>query len=149
MASYTQNLYHLIFAPKSRTPCLLKEGRDELFKYLAGVFKETKCICYQINGVENHIHFVFYLHPAVSLSYLVKRLKHAGTYYINQNNLFPAFPGWQSGYSAFTYHYNAKDNLVRYVQNQERHHHRVEFLKELEAFFKEHDIETDENYPMF
>lgn len=149
MSSYNQNIYQLIFAPKSRKPCLEKNGRERLFKYLVGVLKKNKCISYQINGVENHIHFIFFLHPSIPLSQIVKKLKHAATYYIKENDLFQAFEGWQTGYSAFTYHYNAKDRLIKYVQNQEKHHNKNDYEDELDILFKEHNIVIDERYPLF
>ncbi len=39
MGTYTQILYQIVFCPKYRAPCLKKEGREELFKYIAGLLK--------------------------------------------------------------------------------------------------------------
>jgi len=77
------------------------------------------------------------------LSEIVKKLKHAGTYFIKTNSLFPGFAGWQSGYSAFTYHYSTKKTSVKYVQKEEEHHQKVTFQDELKALFEEHDIDIN------
>jgi putative transposase len=50
------------------------------------------------------------------------------------------------GYSAFTYAYKAKDNLIEYVKNQEEHHKSLTFVEELKSLLREHGIEFDEKH---
>jgi putative transposase len=55
--------------------------------------------------------------------------------------LFLHFPGWQVGYSGFTYHISAKENLIRYVENQKEHHKVYSFKEELIQLLKEHSVD--------
>lgn len=146
MSTYTQILYQIVFGTKYREKVLLKDGRDELFKYITDLIKNKNCHLYIINGVEDHIHIVTHLHPTVSLSSLVKDIKLASSIYIKENNLFKDFINWQEGYGAFTYSIKEKDRLIEYVKNQEEHHRKKSFREEYVKLLDEHGIEFDEKY---
>ena len=53
---------------------------------------------------------------------------------------------WQKGYAAFSVSRSAEEELIRYIENQKTHHHRLTFKEELVAFLKRHGIEYDERY---
>lgn len=146
MSTYTQILYQIVFGTKYREKVLLKDGRDELFKYITDLIKNKNCHLYIINGVEDHIHIVTHLHPTVSLSSLVKDIKLASSIYIKENNLFKDFINWQEGYGAFTYSIKEKDRLIEYVKNQVEHHRKKSFREEYVKLLDEHGIEFDEKY---
>ena len=146
MSTYTQILYQIVFGTKYREKVIIKEGRDELFKYITGLIKNKNCHLYIINGVEDHIHIVTHLHPTVSLSSLVKDIKLASSIYIKEKNLFKDFINWQEGYGAFTYSIKEKDRLIEYVKNQEEHHRKKSFREEYVKLLGEHGIEFDEKY---
>jgi len=118
MSTYTQILYQIVFSTKNRKPFLSKDNRDDLFKDIWGILKNKRCHLYRINGVEDHIHIVTHLHPAVSLADLVKDIKLASSSFIKEKHLFPKFDGWQNGYAGFTYNINDKSRLIEYVKNQ-------------------------------
>ena len=146
MSTYTQILYQIVFSTKRRERTLVKENRDELFRYMWGVLKNKKCHLYRINGVEDHIHIVTHVHPTVALASLIKDLKLASTAHIKDHKLFPYFGGWQEGYGAFTYSNKEKNALIEYVKNQEEHHKTKTFREELIELLKEHGVEFDEKY---
>jgi REP element-mobilizing transposase RayT len=55
--------------------------------------------------VVNHIHIITHIHPTKYPAYLVKDIKEASHVMIcRERSLFQNFPGWQVGYSGFTYH---------------------------------------------
>ena len=146
MATYTQILYQIIFSPKERKPVLNKANRSRLYKYIWGILKNKKCHLYRIGGIEDHIHIATHLHPSVALSGLVKDIKIASSEFIKNERLFPDFDTWQRGYSAFTYSFDAKDNLIEYIKNQEEHHKKETFREELIRLYKEHGIDFDKRY---
>jgi len=146
MKTYTQILYQIVFSTKNREAVLLKKNREILFKYIWGILKNKKCHLYRINGVEDHLHIVTHLHPAESLSSVVKNIKLASNIYIKDQNLFPGFKGWQRGYGAFTYSIHEKEHLIRYVQKQEEHHKKLSFREELKTLLNEHDIKFDDKH---
>jgi REP element-mobilizing transposase RayT len=64
-----------VFRTKWNKQTLTKQGRQPLYDYLAGILKNKNCFCYQIGGVEDHVHIIFSLHPRVALSKFVQDLK--------------------------------------------------------------------------
>ncbi len=146
MSTYTQILYQIVFSTKYRKPVLIKENREKLFKDIWGILKNKDCHLYRINGIEDHLHIVTHIHPSISLSSLVKDIKLGSSSYIKEKQLFPDFKSWQEGYAAFTYTIKEKERLIRYVQNQEKHHKKMTFKEELIKLLKEHGVEFDERY---
>lgn len=146
MSTYTQILYQIVFSTKYREPILIKPNREALFKYIWGVIKKKNCHLYRINGVEDHIHILTHLHPAVSLASLVKDIKVSSSLYIKEHQLFNGFTNWQSGYGAFTYSIKEKNRVINYIKNQEEHHRKKTFREEYIDLLKEHGVDFDEKY---
>ena len=147
MSTHTQILYQVVFGSKDHSPFLTTENEKTLFGYIAGILRNKSCHSYIVGGASNHIHIITHLHPAVALASIVKDIKLASHKMILENEkLFSYFPGWQVGYSAFTYHISAKENLIRYVVNQREHHKIVSFKDELIQLLKEHSVDYKEEY---
>ena len=146
MSTYTQIIYQIIFGTKYHQQILHKANRQKLFQYITGILQNKNCHLYQINGIENHIHILFHLHPTIALSDIVKDIKLASSKFIKDNNLFPDFIGWQNGYGAFTYSISAKQTLIAYIQNQEEHHKVRNFKEEFIQLLKDNGIDFDEKY---
>lgn len=146
MSTYTQIIYQIVFGTKYRTPCMLKDGREELFKYISGIIMNKQCFLYRINGVEDHLHIVTSLHPSVSLASLVKDIKVSSSIYIKERKLFKDFTNWQGGYGAFTYSIKERDRLIAYVNRQEEHHRKKTYIEEYQELLLEHSILFDEKF---
>ena len=146
MNRFTQILYHVVFAPKKRERIFTNPNRDHLHKYMAGILRNKKCFVYAVNGPSDHVHLLFSLHPTISLSELVKDVKLSTGAFIHEKRMFPLFDGWQEGYGAFTYAYSAKEELIRYVSNQQEHHRVVSFYDELKNLLIDNKIDFEEKY---
>jgi putative transposase len=100
-----------------------------------------------VGGAWNHIHIITHINPAISLSSIVKDIKIASHNMILENNkIFWHFPGWQVGYGGFTYHISAKNNLIRYVENQQEHHMKVSYKEELSGLLDSNCVDFDDEY---
>jgi len=139
-------LHQIVYSTKNRNPCLIKEIRQPIFKFIYGILKNKKCHVYRINGVEDHLHILLDIHPTIALSNLVKDLKLGTTDFIKNENLITDFSGWQIGYGAFSYHNDLKDTLIEYVKNQEIHHKTITFREEYISLLKEHGVDFEEKY---
>ena len=146
MSTFTQILYHFVFSTKHRHPTLTKEGRSQLYGYISGLLQNKKCHPYRIGGLEDHLHIVTHVHPTIAVADLMKDIKLATTHHIKQTRLFQKFGGWQDGYGAFTYAIGAKENLVRYVMNQEGYHRTIGYIEEFKSLLVEHQIDVDEKF---
>ncbi len=147
MSTYTQFLYQLVFGSKDHLPFISTKNKDILFGYIAGILKKKSCHSYIVGGFCNHIHIITHIHPSVCPAYLIKDIKEASHMLIlRERSLFSAFPGWQVGYSGFTYHISGKESLIKFVKNQEEHHKSVSFKDELIILLNEHGVDYKEEY---
>jgi REP element-mobilizing transposase RayT len=46
-----------------------------LYAYMNGFLKNKNCHLYRINGMEDHLHNLTYIHPTIALATLVKDIK--------------------------------------------------------------------------
>lgn len=135
-----------MFGTKGHEPTLVKDHREELYKYIGGILKNNRCHLYRINGIEDHLHILTHLHPSVALADVIKDIKLACSELIKKKELFPRFGGWQDGYGAFTYSIDRKDVLVEYIKNQEEYHRKKTFREEYIELLREYRIDFDEKY---
>ena len=101
---------------------------------------------YAINGMPDHIHILVSINPVQSISDMVGEIKRASSKWINENHFVRGKFEWQDGYGAFSYSKSQVDDVVRYIQNQETHHHKRTFREEYLEFLKLFDITFDEKY---
>jgi len=101
---------------------------------------------YRISGIEDHIHILYSLHPAVALADLVKEIKVASARWIKENKAFPDFEHWQGGYGAFTCSILSRERIIEYIKRQEPHHHTETSTGELKRLLADAKIEHDQKY---
>jgi putative transposase len=149
MSTYTQFLYQLVFGSKDHLPFLSEKNQDILFAYIAGILKNKSCHSYIVGGAVNHIHIITHIHPTICPAYLIKDIKEATHALIfRERTQFLNFPGWQVGYSGFTYHISSKQVLINYVINQAEHHKKVSYKDELIRLLEENEVKYSEDYLM-
>lgn len=144
MGTYRQIFYHIIFGTKHRQKTINEKNETELYKYIWGILNNKKCKLYKINGMPEHIHIFFDLHPSVNLSSLVKDIKIASNLWMKESGLFHEFDGWQEGYGAFTVSFKEKETIINYIKNQKEHHKIESFGDEFKRLLKENGIEYEE-----
>src|SRR6476659_597297 len=74
------------------------------------------------------------------------RIKSDSSDWINRKKLARGKFAWQEGYGAFSYGHSRLDMIIRYIQNQERHHKRRSFREEYLTLLKKFEIEFKEEY---
>jgi putative transposase len=144
--SYRQIYYQIVFGTRDRKATIAEAHCEEMYRYIWGVIKNLNCKLYRINGTEDHIHIFSDLHPSISLSDYVKKIKVASSLWMKENGKFPNFEGWQEKYAAFTYSIREKDMIINYVKNQKEHHKLETFYDEFKRLLIENGIEFDEKY---
>lgn len=146
MSTHTQLLYHIIFSTKNRESVIVPKNKERLLKYIWGIIKNQKSVLYRINAEKDHIHILTHIHPTVTLSDFVKKIKTSSTTWIKAEKIFPDFSNWQDGYGAFTYSSNDKNNIVNYIKNQEEHHKKISFIDEYKKMLDNAGIKYDLKY---
>jgi len=112
MSSFRQIYYQIVFGTKYRQPVIAEKYCEGLYCYVSGIIHKKKCIPYQINGIDDHIHIFCDLHPTIALADFNKDIKIASNIWMKDTGNFPEFVGWQDGYGAFTYSIREKDMIL-------------------------------------
>lgn len=145
--TYTQIYIQLVFATKGRENKIRSEFKDEIEKYITGIFtnKEQKIIAIYLNP--DHIHVFFsYKNLRISIPDLIKVVKAESTNFINEKKMIRGKFSWQEGYGAFSYAKSQKDAVTKYILNQEEHHKKRSFREEYLDLLNKFEIEFKDEY---
>ena len=128
--TYTQIHIQAVFAVQNRQSLIQLKFKEELYKYITGIIQIHEHKVLQINGMPDHVHILFGMRPTQALSELMKQIKQDSSKWINNKGLLPGKFSWQAGYGAFSYSKSQIPDVVKYIQNQERHHQKLTFQEE-------------------
>jgi REP element-mobilizing transposase RayT len=73
--SYTNLLYHIVFATLERGCLISGEFASRLHQYLGGIVRGLGGISLGVNGAEEHIHMLAKLHQDLAVSEFVEKVK--------------------------------------------------------------------------
>jgi len=115
--------YHIIFCTKFRRHVLTPEKREFLFDIIRKLAIESSVEIVEINGEEDHIHFLLDAPPTVCLSNIIGKLKSkSASALLNQFGSFfwdrHARTVWSSGYFVCSTGGAPLALIKLYIQNQ-------------------------------
>src|SRR6184192_1314098 len=73
--SYTNLLYHIVYATKERAPLITNTLRPRLHEYLGGTVRGLGGVALEVNGVADHVHVLARLRPTISVSEFSQQVK--------------------------------------------------------------------------
>lgn len=82
----------------------------------------------------------------MALADLVREIKADSTNFINKNKWVHGRFSWQEGYGAFSYGHSQLNTIIRYIQNQEKHHKRRSFESEYLTLLRRFDIGFEKKF---
>lgn len=144
--TYSQITIQLVFAVKKNSIHILPSFQETLHKYITGIITNQGQKLLAINSVHNHIHILIGQSPSNCLSDLVREIKSESSRFINEQKINPNKFYWQEGFGAFSYSNSHRDIVIRYIQNQQKHHRKQSFKDEYLNFLKKFEVDFDEKY---
>ena len=144
--TFSQIYIQTAFAVENRQSLITPDFKEDLHKYITGIVSNQRQKLISINGMPDHLHILIGLRPAMALADLVREIKADSTNFINEKKLVRGRFNWQEGYGAFSYGHSQLNAIVRYIQNQERHHQKQSFKNEYMALLRKFDIAFDDKY---
>lgn len=144
--TYTQIHIQYVFAVRYRAAQIDKSWKEDLHKYIAGIIQNNSHKLLQINSMPDHIHIFLGLRPNQSISDLAQKIKVESTKWVKEMGFCKAAFHWQEGFGAFSYSKSHVDDVIRYIQNQEQHHAKENFIEEYKKFLTSFEVEWDEKY---
>ena len=144
--TYSQIYIQAVFAVQERACLIHPSWREELFRYISGIFTNKGQKLIAIGGVEDHIHVLFGLKPDISISDLIRDVKSSSSGFINSKRFVRGKFYWQDGFGAFSYSRSQIDAVAKYVLNQEAHQSVQSSRDEYLGLLKKFEVEYDDRY---
>ena len=139
--SYTNLLYHIVYATKERAPLMTSALRPRLHEYLGGTVRGLGGIPIEINGTSDHVHLLVRLRPTIAVSEFLSKLKSSSSGWAKRQTLGRF--AWQARYGAFTVSESQVGHVRRYIRNQEKHHCKMSFEEEFKALLRAHRVDFE------
>jgi REP element-mobilizing transposase RayT len=139
--SYTNLLYHIVYATKERAPLITDTLRPRLHEYLGGTVRGLGGVAIEINGTEDHVHILARVRPTISISEFMSKLKSGSSGWAKRQT--KGRFGWQARFGAFTVSESQVARIRGYIRNQEVHHRKHSFEDEFKALLRAHKIDFD------
>jgi putative transposase len=144
--SLSRVLVHIVFSTRDRRPFLNDAVRGELHAYLATVASHAENVSVRVGGTTDHIHVALFLSRTDTVAKVIERLKVSSSKWIKTKGPEFAWFGWQKGYAAFSVGLGDCRALVKYIDEQAKHHQRRDFKAEMRAMFMQYGVEFEERY---
>ena len=144
--TYTQIYLQVVFAVEGRQNLIHLRHNEELQKYITGIVSGLDQKLIAINNLPDHLHLLVGLKPDMALSDLVRAVKAGSSKFINEKHWSPGKFSWQEGFGAFSYSRSQLGAVIRYIENQQRHHAKKSFRDEYLELLKKFEVEYDPRY---
>lgn len=131
------NLYtHFILVTKDRLPLISETSRERIEKYITGIVNNSESKLYAIFTNPEHTHILVSRSPKISEETLATIIAESSERFINENKLCRGRFFWQNTGAAFSVSKKDVNRVCKYILNQPKHHRKVTFAEEYEAFIK-------------
>jgi REP element-mobilizing transposase RayT len=144
--TYTQIYIQFVFAVQNRISLITEDWQSDLYKYMTGIIGQQEHKLMAINGMPDHVHILVSMNPRQAPSDLMFHVKRSSSIWINDNKLSHGKFIWQEGFGAFSYGKSQIPTIARYIENQQKHHMKRNFIDEYKGFLNAFGIEFDDRY---
>jgi putative transposase len=144
--TYSQIYIQIVFAVEGRQNLIDPSHNNDLQKYITGIVTKQRHKLIAVNNMQDHVHVLIGQRPDAALSELVGDIKSGSTNFINRQRWVKGRFNWQEGFGAFSYSRSQLDAVIRYVQNQQKHHRKHSFHDEYRTLLDRFEVPYDERY---
>ena len=144
--TYTQIYLHVVFAVEGRQNLIEPQHNNELQKYITGIVSAQKQKLIAINNMPDHLHMLVGLKPDMALSDLMRDVKAGSSKFMNEKHWVRGRFSWQEGFGAFSYSRSQLGAVIRYIENQQKHHAKKSFREEYVGLLEKFAVEYDPRY---
>jgi REP-associated tyrosine transposase len=144
--TFSQIYLQFVFAVKGRQSLVPKQHKEELHKYITGLTQKRKAKMLAVNSMPDHIHLFVGFKPSILIADFMKEVKVESNEFINNKKWARGKFGWQDGYGVFSYSHSHVERVIKYILNQEAHHHKKTFRQEYYELLEKFAIPFEERY---
>jgi len=118
--AYWRLFYHFVWATKNREPLLMPDIEPNVYRFLHAEAKKLYAPLFVIGGIEDHLHLLAAVRPALSPAEFMHQLKGSSSRFITLEFKRPF--EWQDGYGVFSVSEKDVPEVISYIKNQRQHH---------------------------
>lgn len=144
--TYSQISIHAVFAVKGRENLITSAWRNDLHKYISGIIAGNNAKPLAAGGWKDHVHVFFGLPVTTCIADIVGIIKANSSKWINEKKFVTGKFQWQSGYGAFSHSRSQRDQVIKYIMNQEEHHRVKTFKEEYMKILSDFEVAYEEKY---
>lgn len=127
---------HAVWSVKGEQAILPASIRKVLYAHLLQDAAAKGIQLLAVNGADDHLHCLFKMLPVQQISSIVKQLKEAAAFWLNENKLLKTELEWSEAYAVYSVSPTTVDKAIEYINRQEQYHAAKTLAQELEAFDK-------------
>jgi len=132
---------HVVWSTKNRISLLDKSIRKTVFDHIKKNAKDKNIYIDFINGYTDHVHCLISLKADQTIAKIMQLIKGESAFWINKQKLTQSNFGWQDEYFAVSVSESQINKVRDYIKNQEKHHQKVSFEQEYQAFTRKYGFE--------
>lgn len=136
--SFNRIWIHGIWATKERYPLIQPAVEKQIHQQLSTEFTDCGCPTRIINGMPDHVHSLFLLNPQKALTDIIKQVKGATSYWIDEQPLLQDKFAWQTGFATYSVSESQLEKVYLYILNQKQHHLKKSFSEEFDELIRLH-----------
>ena len=144
--TYSQITIHAVFAVKYRENFIIKEWRNNLHQYIAGIITNKGAKSLAVGGWKDHVHILFGMPLTTSIADFMSVVKANSSKWINEQHFTKGKFQWQEGYGAFSFARSQRDIVIKYIMNQEEHHRIKTFKEEYLKMLSDFEVDFEDQY---
>lgn len=134
---------HAILMTRNSRHLITATLESRLQNFFHDVLMEAGCTLRIVNGMTDHLHLLFLLHPRRSVGEVMRKLKGQSSRWINQHRLSMQRFYWEPGYTAFSVSESQVQKVFDYITHQKEHHTRESFDEEHRHIISLHNLPVD------
>ena len=118
---YYRLYYHFVWTTKNRAPFINTLNQKTIYAAIQDKVAALNGIVHALNGMPDHVHLVASVPPSVRLSDFIGQIKGASSHLARTLTELGDF-AWQGEYGVLSISESHVPIVVRYVENQQKHH---------------------------
>ncbi len=118
--AYWRLFYHFVWTTKGREQWLTQDIEPNVYRFLHAEAKKMYAPLFVIGGIEDHVHVLAAVRPALSPAGFMKQLKGSSSRFASLE--FKRAFDWQDGYGVFSISEHDVPRVVEYIKCQKQHH---------------------------
>jgi putative transposase len=142
-STYYSLHYHWVCSTKERRP-FIRNWKPLFHEYIGGTIRGLGGEPLKVGGVEDHVHALIGLKTTHCLADFSRELKKATSVWAKAQH--DRDFEWQEGYAVFSVSASMVETVGAYIDHQEEHHRKMDFMEELKQLLGKHGVNYDPKY---